>query len=246
MNKNFSQSGIVIPLLLAAMVVLGVIGYAVIFTKGTLINFKNPVAAQSTSIGIGTTAPVGVGDTNPPTVTVTNPVNGSSVSGTVKVSAEASDSGGIARVEFFADSSTVGTSFSAPYFSFWNTTVSPHNSTHLIHARAFDLANNVASSSAVFVTVLDVTPPTVTITNPTLPTVPKNSTVTITANASDISGINQVEFYVNGVLKCTDSTSAYFCNWKVPPRKNVIYTLMAKAFDIAGNTNTSTVTVTSK
>ena len=246
-NKNFSQSGIIIPLLLVTVVLLGVLGYVVISSKGTLLDVKNRVAAQSTSIGIGTTASVGVGDTNPPTVTVTNPVNGFSVSGTVKVSAEASDSGGIANVSFYADGSSLGIDTTAPYSVLWDTTVYPHNSLHTIIANALDTAGNQASSSAVAVTVLDIIAPSVVITNPVNgSTVPKNSTVTITANASDVSGINRVEFYVNGVLKCTDTTSSYLCNWKVPKRPNITYTLLAKGYDIAGNTNTSTVTVTSK
>lgn len=201
------------------------------------------------NIGIGESIPIPTPtpDTEAPFVTVTNPINGVSVSGSVTVVAEASDSGGIAKVEFFADSSMIGTSFSAPYSSLWNTTIYQHNSIHLIHARAFDLASNVASSSAVFVTVLDVTPPNVSITNPINgSTVLKNTTVTITANASDVSGINKVEFYVNGVLKCTDSVAGYSCSWKVPKRPNITYTLQTKAFDVVGNTATSTVTVTSR
>src|SRR3990172_6849079 len=92
----------------------------------------------------------------------------------------------------------------------------------------------------------DTTPPSVSVTNPANgSTVPKNSIVTIQASASDVSGINKVEFYVNGILKCTDTTSAYSCNWKVPKRPNITYTLLAKTFDVAGNTSTSTVTVTS-
>ena len=196
------------------------------------------------NLGIGETAP---SDTTPPSVSVTNPLDGVSVSGIVNVTADASDSSGIAKVEFYADTDMIGTSSSAPYFSGWDTTVYPHNSLHLVHARAFDLANNVASSSGVFVTVLDITAPSVTITNPANgSTVPKNSIVTIQASASDVSGINKVEFYVNGILKCTDTTSAYSCNWKVPKRPNITYTLLAKTFDVAGNTSTSTVTVTSK
>lgn len=195
------------------------------------------------NVGIGESPP----DTEAPIVNVTNPVNGVSVSGLVTVTAEASDSGGIANVSFFVDGGSIGTDTSAPYSTLWDTTVYAHNSMHTIIANALDLAGNQASSSAVTVTVLDVTSPNVSIINPVNgSTVPKNSTVTITANASDVSGINKVEFYVNGVLKCTDTTFSYSCNWKVPPRKNVPYTVQAKAFDVAGNTNTSTVIVTSK
>lgn len=186
-------------------------------------------------------------DTQVPVVVVSNPVNGSFVSGLVDVRAEASDSGGVASVSFFVDGLSIGTDFSAPYSALWNTTSYIHNSIHTLVANAIDLAGNQASSSAVTVTVLDITAPAVSITSPSSgSTVPKNTTVTITANASDISGINRVEFYVNGVLACNDTTSSYSCNWKVPKRPNITYTLLAKAYDIAGNTQTHTITVTSR
>lgn len=204
---------------------------------------RSDVSLFAGNVGIGESSP----DTTPPFVNLTSPTTGSSVSGLVDVRAEASDSGGIASITFFVDTGSIGTDTSAPYSALWDTTVYPHNSQHTILANAFDTSGNQASSSAVFVTVLDITSPSVTITNPLDgSTVPKNSTVTITANASDISGINKVEFYINGVLKCTDTTSAYTCNSRVPPRKNVTYTLQAKGYDIAGNTNTATVTVISK
>lgn len=186
-------------------------------------------------------------DTEAPIVNVTNPESGSQVSGLVQVTAEALDNGGIASVGFYVDNNSIGTDYSAPYSTLWDTTVYPQNSVHSITATASDLAGNQALSSAVLVTVLDITSPSVAITNPINGSVVrKNSTVTITADTSDVSGIDKVEFYVDGVLKCTDTSPDYFCNWKVSPRKNVLYSLGAKAYDIAGNTSTSVISVTSK
>lgn len=212
-------------------------------------SFKNPIRVERYSfyagnVGIGESAP---SDTVPPTVSITNPINGTTVSGLVQVSAEASDSGGIANVGFYVDGNSLGTDTSAPYSVFWDTTIYPHNSVHTLIANALDNSGNQASSSAVTVTVLDITAPSVTITNPLDgSTVPKNSTVTISANATDVSGINKVEFYVNGILNCTDTTYSYSCSWKVPAKPRVLYTLQAKAYDVAGNSSTNTVSVTSK
>ncbi|MDO8658103.1 MAG: S8 family serine peptidase [Candidatus Levybacteria bacterium] len=92
----------------------------------------------------------------------------------------------------------------------------------------------------------DTTPPTVTITSPRNNSkVARNKTITIKANASDASGIAKVEFYVNGTLKCTDTTASYTCAWGVPSARNVVYTLQAKAHDTKGNTAANTITVTS-
>jgi len=226
---------------------LAAIIFLTIFTL-ILINFfiKNSTKADNfnlytNNLGIGTSEP------NVLAVVVTNPTSGSSVSGTVNITAEASSSATVTQVEFYVDSNLLGTSTSVPYSKLWDTTIYPHNSVHTIIANALDSSGNQATSSAVTVTVLDITAPAVSITSPINgSTVTKNSTVTITANASDVSGIDRVEFYVNNVLICTDTLSSYSCIWKVPPRKNGVYTLQAKGYDTAGNSLTSTVTVTSK
>jgi glucose/arabinose dehydrogenase len=93
----------------------------------------------------------------------------------------------------------------------------------------------------------DTTPPTVSITNPANnATVARKSTVTITATASDNVGVTRVEFSINNVLQCADTTAPYSCNWTVPNTRNVIYQLQARAFDQAGNPGTSSNQVTSR
>jgi hypothetical protein len=95
--------------------------------------------------------------------------------------------------------------------------------------------------------VPDTTLPTVAITNPPNNSfVSRGSTVSISATAADNTKISKVEFYVNNVLKCTDMTTPYSCNWLVPAAKNVVYTLQAKAYDTSDNTASSTSRVTSR
>lgn len=90
----------------------------------------------------------------------------------------------------------------------------------------------------------DTVSPTVSITNPkTNGVVKRNSSVTITANASDNVGIFRVEFYVDSKLFCSDTTSQYSCIWTVPSIKKNDYVLSVKAIDLAGNSATSTLTV---
>jgi subtilisin family serine protease len=99
--------------------------------------------------------------------------------------------------------------------------------------------------------------PKPTPTDSILPTVsitaPKNgsqvragSTVSITATATDNVKVTKVEFSVNNVLICTDTTSKYSCSWVVPANKNVIYSLQAKAYDSSGNTKTHVVSVSTR
>jgi hypothetical protein len=90
-------------------------------------------------------------DTTPPTVSLTAPANGSTVSGTVTLTATASDSGSVARVEFYVDGALLGTDSLSPYSLGWNT--AGLTGSHTLQARAYDAAGNMATSSTVTVTV---------------------------------------------------------------------------------------------
>src|SRR5207249_2347140 len=64
-------------------------------------------------------------DTTPPTVTITSPANGTTVFGTVTVSAMATDNVGVAGVQFKLDGVNLGAEFTtAPYSISWDTTTS--------------------------------------------------------------------------------------------------------------------------
>lgn len=92
----------------------------------------------------------------------------------------------------------------------------------------------------------DTTAPTVSVTAPANgATISGFTTVAITADASDNVGVTKVEFYVNNVLKATDTAAPYSYNWDTASVANGAYTLSAKAYDAAGNVGQSTtVTVT--
>ena len=90
----------------------------------------------------------------------------------------------------------------------------------------------------------DVTAPTVSVTAPANGAT-VSGTVTITASASDSgSGMSKVEFYVDGALRTTDTTSPYSWSWDTTTFANSSHTIMAKAYDVAGNSASSSVTVT--
>ncbi|GAC1627948.1 MAG: CehA/McbA family metallohydrolase [Nevskia sp.] len=103
----------------------------------------------------------GAADTTPPTVSASE----SGSSGTITLSATASDNVGVTRVEFSIDGTLVATDSSAPYsVSFDSTTLA--NGSHSLVARAYDAANNVGTSSAVSFSISNtVTPPSQLILN---------------------------------------------------------------------------------
>jgi len=94
----------------------------------------------------------GTPDTTPPTVTLTAPANGATVSGTITLSANASDNVGVTRVEFYVDGVLRGTDTTSPYSISWNT-ATVANGAHSVTAKAFDAAGNSATSAAANITV---------------------------------------------------------------------------------------------
>ena len=91
-------------------------------------------------------------DTTPPTTSITSPGNGATVSGTISVTANASDNVGVTRVELYRDNVLIGTDTSSPYEFAWNTTT-VSNGGHALQTKAYDAATNVGSSAVVNVTV---------------------------------------------------------------------------------------------
>lgn len=81
-----------------------------------------------------------------PSVSITNPSDGSSASGTVSVSADASDDFGVNQVEFFVDSESIGVDTETPFEISWDTT-SVINGEHTLTATATDTIGQMASDS---------------------------------------------------------------------------------------------------
>jgi Subtilase family/Bacterial Ig domain len=99
----------------------------------------------------------GSSDVTPPTVSITAPSAGSSLSGTVTVSASASDNSGIVSlVEFFVDGALKASDTAAPWSFSWDTRTAT-NGSHTLSAKAYDPSGNVGTSAGVGVTVSNAT-----------------------------------------------------------------------------------------
>lgn len=194
------------------------------------------------NIGTSSTVTVTVSnDTAPPTVSVTAPANAASVNGNVTFSANASDNVGVTKVDFSVDGVLKSTDTTSPYSATIDASVLSLGS-HTFTAKAYDAVGNTASAS-VTVTVTDATNPTVNVTAP-LNGSTVSSTVTFSASASDNVAVTKVEFSVDGTLKSTDTISPYSVAVDTTTLSNASHTFTAKAYDAAGNTSTSSVTVT--
>jgi len=171
----------------------------------------------------------GGGDTQAPTVSITAPLNGATVSGTVSVTATASDNVGVTKVEFYLDGALQSTDTTSPYAWSWDTT-STTNASHSLTAKAYDAALNVGTSTAVSVTVNNVATGTDisgwTVTQ-------ANATVVYTIPAGTIIPANGY------VVIGRDATKAAFQTfWGVTLGTNVVYLTTAGAFpQINGSEN---------
>src|SRR5439155_1249926 len=165
-------------------------------------------AGQTTTAAVSVT----VLDTTPPTVALTAPTPGANVSGTVTVSATATDNVGVVGVQFKLDGTNLGAEVTAaPYTIAWDTTLVAPGS-HSVSAVARDAAGHTATG-AVSVTVADVAPPTVALTAPA-PAASVSGTVTVSATATDNVGVVGVQFKVDGTnLGAEVTTAPYTMTW---------------------------------
>ncbi len=86
----------------------------------------------------------GGGDTTPPTVSATE----TGGSGTITLSASASDNVGVSKVEFYVDGVLKGNDASSPFSMALDSTTLA-NGSHTLTAKAYDAAGNVGTSSGV-------------------------------------------------------------------------------------------------
>jgi O-glycosyl hydrolase len=115
-------------------------------------------AAGNTTTSAAVTVTVANLDATPPTVALTAPADGATLSGTVTVSAVASDDVVVAGVQFLLDGAPLGTEYTnAPYSISWNTATVAGGS-HTLSARARDAAGNQAMSTSITVKVSNSAP----------------------------------------------------------------------------------------
>lgn len=203
---------------------------------------------EATSEPIDVTVELPVADTEPPTVALKSPASAQNITTaqTLELEATVSDNVGVARVEFHDGASLLGTVTESPYTFSW-ALGSRLNGVHSVTAKAFDAAENVATSTPVEISVnvpdTDTTPPTVALTAPAAgASYTSAQAVTLTASANDDVGVTRVEFF-HGTTRIgnPDTTAPYSVVWNVTAAHNGSRALTAKAYDAASNSTTSMV-----
>src|SRR5207245_1615783 len=141
-------------------------------------------------------------DTTAPTVSITSPTSGATVSGTVTVSASASDNVGVAGVQFQLDGATLGAEDTDAQSAVSGDSTTATAGTHTGRAIARDGAGNTGVPLSMSATVSngappDTTAPTVSITSPSSGATVSGS-ITVSASASDNVAVVGVQFQLDG------------------------------------------------
>lgn len=220
--------------------------YSILWDSTTASNGAHTITAVARDAAGNMTTSAGVAitvDNSVPTVSITAPVDQDAVSGSaVSITATASDNVAVSGVQFKIDGTNLGAEdTTSPYSTTWDTTTVT-NGDHTIQAVARDAAGNTTTAQ-ITVTVTngaDVTPPTVSITDPLPAATVSGTAQTVTASASDAVGVVGVQFKVDGVnIGAEDLTSPYSILWDTTTTSNGAHTLTAVARDAAGNSTTS-------
>jgi hypothetical protein len=207
--------------------------------------------------GVSTAVTVIV-DNPPPTTSIMIPSSGSSVSGTqVTLDAAASDSGGVAGVNFYLTGGSLnnvliatGTPTYYGWLASWDSASVP-NGTYTLQSEAYDAAGNQGASTAVTFTVANI-PPTTSILVPSSSASVSGAKVILDAGASDSTGVTKVNFYLTGgsltnalIAAATPTFYGWLASWNSTTVPNGTYTLQSEAYDALGLQGFSTaVTVT--
>ena len=199
------------------------------------INARRAVAAVS-----GASSAI---DATAPTVTINSPSAGGIVSGVTGVNVSASDNAGVSRIELHIGGSLYAQSSSSSTTFNWNTG-NFIDGTYTLEARAYDAANNVASSTR-SVTVRnsparDSDVPVVSITAPVDGQRVKGLwNLKVKVNASDNVGVSRVELYADGKLVGASSYAPVAFTWNVRRATAGAHVFQAYAYDAAGNIGAS-------
>ncbi|MGE5486715.1 MAG: Ig-like domain-containing protein [bacterium] len=215
--------------------------FAITLDTRTLSSGRHTVTAVARDAAGNRRTSAGVSfivDNRAPQVAITSPASGATLSGKFTATASASDTNGVAGVQFLIDGKPYGAEVTAqPYRAAINAAALASGS-HTLAAVARDRAGNTATASITFKTGLsDTVPPAVAVAP--LPQI-VGGIVALTASATDNTGVAGVQFYIDGNAVGKEVTTPPFTTTiDTDALTSGRHTATARARDAAGNTATS-------
>ena len=171
-------------------------------------------------------------DNTGPSVSIDVPLNKAVVGGCVELRASANDSSGVAQVEFYVNGTLLKADTSAPYSFSWNT-LTESDGLKNVTCIALDAAGN--KNKVTFLITVDNSGPLITI--HTLSVWTNHGLVAV--NTSDPSGIDRVEFFLDGLLKYTDYAYPYEWLWSGSSIPDGHHNFSVRSFDILNHSSSA-------
>tara|TARA_B100001250_G_scaffold299862_1_gene261499 strand:+ start:891 stop:2768 length:1878 start_codon:yes stop_codon:yes gene_type:complete len=184
-------------------------------------------------------------DITPPTGSIVSPPAGLTVSGDVQIIISANDNRAMDEVALSIDGTYITTIEQAPYFHIWDTTIEQEDTEHTISVVLIDLAGNEAPLNPISVMVdnnppLDEEPPNVMIIDPVAGQ-EVSGMVNIEVIATDDTGIDYIEYFIDGLSEAIDSISPYIYDWDSETVEDDLeHVIAVVGFDIQGNSTLAT------
>lgn len=172
-----------------------------------------------------------------PIVFLTHPAAYSTVGEAVTIRAEASDNVAVAGVTFYIDGDSLASLSAPPYEYVWSPA---GGESYSIYATARDAQGNVGYSQliSVYSETGDEIAPVVVITAP-VNLAEISDTTAILVQAYDNEEVARVEYFVDGLLAGTENVAPFTWNWDTGTVPNGLHSLVARAYDAAGNSSIS-------
>ena len=239
-NRTLTPSQLDAALFSAALD-LGTFGKDAYYGHGR-VDAQAAVAAVRTTTNVDSTAPA---------VSIASPLPDAKVNALVPVDVNASDDVGVTRVELYANGSLVGSDTTAPY-GFSVDTSSMSDGELSLEARAVDAAGNMGKASVTVSIANDTTAPSVKIINP-LSGATITGPTTVSATATDDKRVARVNLAINGKEVAISYGSSLRYSWdpyagaRNKRKRKLIagsYTLTSTATDEAGNSRSTSISVT--
>ena len=184
-------------------------------------------------------------DVTPPTGAIVSPPAGLTVSGDVQIIVSANDNRAMKEVALSINGTYITTIEQPPFFYSWDTSLEQEDAEHTISVVLIDLAGNEAPLNPISVVVdniapADINPPTVIIMSPVAGQ-ELSGTIDIEVVANDNTGINYIEYYIDGQSYSVDSIPPYIQEWDTETAEDDMeHIIAAVGYDNEGNSTLAT------
>ena len=207
----------------------------------TAIDTSGNTASSTITVTVDNLA-VPIEDTTPPFVSITQPAISEHVSGAVTITADVLDDVAVGTVTFKVGQTVLAVVLSPPYQVMWDTTAFAEGLHQISVVAADTSANSTSANLDVIVENVDITPPTVSITN--LSSGQRVAgTVTILADAIDNVAVESVTFKVGQTELGVVSAPPYSMTWDTTTFAENAQPISVTAVDTNNNSTETVVTV---